>query len=133
MVKGGAKAPLLTKEGWQPPRLTGWFSFDFYSRHRSDLRPLRLDKRENAKAAKQNPAKAAEVFISNFKFQISDLRLKGLPIREFVAASSLCELCVAFAFFAFKFRFGNAKAAKRNPAKTAKILVPEGDKEYSPG
>ena len=114
MVNGGAKAPLLTKEGWQPLRLTGWFSFDFYSRHRSDLRPLRLDKRENAKAAKQNPAKAAEVFISNFKFQISDLRLKGLPIREFVAASSLCELCVAFAFFAFTILLENAKAAILN-------------------
>ena len=61
MVNGGAKAPLLTKEGWQPPRLTGWFSFGFYSRRRSELRPSRLDKRENAKAAKQNLAKAAEI------------------------------------------------------------------------
>ena len=27
MVNGGAKAPLITKEGWQPLRLAGWFSF----------------------------------------------------------------------------------------------------------
>ena len=61
MVNGGAKAPLLTKEGWQPLRLTGWFSFGFYARRRSDLRPLRLDKRENAKYATRNPAKTAKV------------------------------------------------------------------------
>ena len=70
MVNGEAKAPLLTKEGWQPLRLTGWFSFGFYSRRRSDLRPLRLDKRENAKHAKRNPQRSRRYGILNLKFKI---------------------------------------------------------------
>ena len=44
-------------------------------------------------------------------------------IRAFVAAPSLCELRVAFAFFALKFPFGNAEFAKQNPSKTAKACI----------
>ena len=32
LVGGTTKAPLLLKEGWQPLRLTGWFSMLFVSR-----------------------------------------------------------------------------------------------------
>ena len=67
-----------------------------------ELRPVRLDERENANAAKQNPAKGFDL-----KFQISDLRFETerLPIREFVATFFLCGLCVIFAFFAFTILF----------------------------
>jgi len=65
---------------------------------------------ENAKVAKRNPAKTAKVCISNFKFK-SEI-LDRLPIRAFVAAFFLCELRVAFAFFAFSFRKRKVRQAK---------------------
>jgi len=40
-----------------------------------------------------------------------------------VASFFLCKLRVFFASFAFKFGFENAKAAKQNPAKTAKVYI----------
>ena len=40
-----------------------------------------------------------------------------------MAAFFLCELRVAFAFFAFTILFENAKVATRNPAKTAKVCI----------
>ncbi len=39
-------------------------------------------------------------------------------IREFVAPFLLCELCGAFAFFAFTILVGTAKAAKRTPKRS---------------
>ena len=43
-------------------------------------------------------------------------------IREFVEAFFLRVLCGISAFFAFTILFENAKAAKRNPAKIAKVF-----------
>ena len=63
-----------------------------------------------------------EFQISDFKSQIPGFRLKGLPIREFVAASSLCELCASFAFFALRSRFGKRKVRQAKPCKDRKGL-----------
>ena len=147
MANGGAKAPLLTKEGWQPLRLAGWFSFSkiasftatpkrkrkgrkgtglgipdskfeiqnsklratrsvhpwrpsSFANFASPLRSLRLRSclktQRSRSETPQRPRRFASR-ISNFRSEILD----GLPIRGFVAAFFLCELRVAFAFFAF--------------------------------
>jgi len=69
MVNGGAKALLLTKEGWQPPRLTGWFSFSNCVHCGSTK-----EKRKGRKAKPRKDRKDFRSQISNFKFQIFDVR-----------------------------------------------------------
>ena len=115
MVNGGAKAPLLTKEGWQPLRLTGWFSF-------SNCVLCGSTKEKTQRPPSETPQSPQRFGVSNFAIsdlrisgsQMSDFRFETDQIREFVAFL-LRVLRVSFAFFAFKFRFENAKTAKRNP------------------
>ena len=83
------------------------------------LRSLRLRSRfGNAKAAKRNPQRPQRFGVSNFKFQISDslflkLRVETDQIRKFLTFF-LCELRVAFAFFAFTIFF----ETQRPPSET---------------
>ena len=111
MVNGGAKAPLLTKEGRQPLRLAGWFSFSKIASFTAT--PKR----------KRKGRKGTGLGIPDSKFEIQNSKLRATRSVHPWRPSSFANFASPLRSLRLLISVENAKFAKRNPAKAAKVCI----------